>query len=115
HRAPILDTFLRCFVCRVATALDHDFPVPFEPVRLEHLENRPGGPSSLARPIEILHAHEPSSPVPARLETAADGGNERAEMQQTRRGGSKAPTIGSRRVMHNLNENHISVSRAAEN
>src|SRR6266704_5362500 len=114
HRTLMRETFQRGSVGCIATALEHDFPVPFEPIRLEHLENRLGSPPSLTRPIEILHAHQPSSPVPARLEVAADRGDERAEMQQTGRGGCKAPTIGSRRVMHNLNENHISVSGPAE-
>src|SRR5256885_17187272 len=35
-------------------------------------------------------------------------------MQQARRGGSKAPAVEPRRVMHNLNENHISVSQPAK-
>src|SRR5438093_1140460 len=111
----MLETFQRGSISCVATALEHDCSVPFEPIRLEHPENRIGSAPSLARTIEILHAHQPSAPVPARFELATDRGAARPEMQRAGWGGSKAPAIGSRRVMHNLDENHISVSGRAEN
>src|SRR5712672_4438051 len=99
---PMLETFQRGSVSCVAAALEHDLSVPFDPVRLKHPENRRGSSPNLARPVEIFHAYQPFAPVPARLEIAADRGDEGAEMQRTGRGGSKAPAIGSRRVMHNL-------------
>src|SRR5882762_77244 len=86
----------------IATALKHYFFVPLEPVLLECSENRVCGAGRLTRAVEILHADQPFAFVPARLEVAAGRSDERAEMQRTRWGGSKAPTIGFRRVMHNL-------------
>jgi len=41
HRMHMLETLQRRPVGRVATTLEHDLSVPFEPVRLEHPEKSP--------------------------------------------------------------------------
>ncbi len=113
HRLLAFQTRQRLAVGCAATALEHDLPVPFEAVRLERPENRPGGSGCFARRVQVLHAHEPLAAARARIETAADRRNERTEMQRPGGRGREAPAIGFCRVMHNRQRNHISAPAAS--
>jgi hypothetical protein len=49
------------------------------------------GAGDFAFAVEILDAHQPLSTCRAREQPAAERGDERAEMQPSRRGGAKRP------------------------
>jgi hypothetical protein len=57
-------------------ALPQDFTVPFEAERLEHAQLFVGAPRHHPRGVEILDAHQPACAVGARVEIAADRGEQ---------------------------------------
>src|SRR5262249_8570834 len=92
-------------------ALPDHGPVPLESVILEDAKNRVCCATFFPRPVEVLHAHQPLAPDRARFQVAADGGDQRAEMQRTGGRGREAPPIEEGRVMHNSASKIISDKR----
>ena len=73
-----------------APALVDDVLVGGKPEGVERGENVVRGALHFAFAIDILHAHDPAPARAARVQPAAESGNERAEMQAPGRGGSEA-------------------------
>ncbi len=55
-----------------------------------------GGTGSFARRVEVLDAHQPAAAAAASVEEAADGGDQRTEMERPARGRRKATAVGRR-------------------
>ena len=75
--------------------LAQDGPVPFHAEGFEIGQDLVGRAGARAWRVEVLDADQPLTRMRARIEVAADGGNQGTEMQGTAGGRRKAPAVGS--------------------
>ena len=70
-----LDRSFQAIECRAvearAPALERNGTIPLESALLERRENRIRGAGLRARFVNVFHAHNPASPLRARIEIAA--------------------------------------------
>ena len=83
----------RLLVGRHALALTNHRPVPLQPEGLERAQDRGFSTDHHPRTIHVLDAQQPTSPVMACIEIAAERCHHRAEVQRTARRGRKASDI----------------------
>src|SRR5581483_12312484 len=93
HGARALEPRERLAVGEVAPALVEHGLVPLEAERLEHAQDLVGRAGDLARAVEVFHAHEPVAAARARLEVAADRGDQRTEVQRSCRRWGEASAV----------------------
>jgi len=79
-----------------ASALVEDLAIPLEGESGERAQDGVGGTGSGSLPVDVLDAQQPVASARTRIEIAADGRDERAEVQRARRRRGKAATAGSR-------------------
>ncbi|MNQ37071.1 hypothetical protein D3C85_506040 [compost metagenome] len=84
-------------VAPMAPALVHHLSIPAEAMGLQSLEDELAGPGHLPRWIYVLDAHQPAPLLRSRLQEAAKGGDQGAEVERTGRGGGEAAHMGSNR------------------
>src|SRR5688572_8703543 len=87
----------RRVILRGARALAQDRPVPFETKSIQIGDNLFDRTWPFTRRVEILDAQQPSTPPGTGLQVAADGREERTEMEWPRRARGEAPAIPARR------------------
>src|SRR6185437_7851105 len=78
---------------RCSAALVFDPAIPLEAERLEGPQHLIRAARHHARVIEVFNTYQPAPAVAARVEEAADGSQQRAEMQRPRRGRSKTADV----------------------
>ena len=83
----------RLAVSFMSLRLPEHLAVPVQTVVVKLAQNGVGGPGDFARRVDIFNTNAPDTLVRAGLQVAAERGNQRAEVEFTGGGGSKAPNI----------------------
>src|SRR6185436_11545186 len=90
-RAQLIET--RGIPFGVATLIRH-LAIPYESEAFESSQDLVGAARHHTCSVEVFHAQKPATAVMAGVEVAAEGGNQRPQMQGAGGGGSEAVYVG---------------------